>query len=360
MNKLLLIIICLNFIGCKAQKNNKQIAQNKIIPNILNKYKDSLQSKRFGIGALVRHNDRNETYALGIAGDSLEMTNDKIFNIGSLTKTFTAVLVMQEIEKGQLSLSDSLHIFFPKELVSNENVNLDITIEQLLRHRSGLGEVNSAENANSSIFNPYNEFSRGNIYDKIPKPLNLPGERYSYKNTNYILLGYILELANNKEYRDILEERIFKPAGMKNSYSYYSPLLENSAHPMDDGEDYAGYTFYNHYKNLSFSAGGIASTLNDLQLFFENLYEKETFIKKETFKTMVNTETSYGLGIEVMTKGKNKDKFYGHGGDNFSFKLRNYYNPINRDLIIVFSNQQKDPFTLEIAEQLINTIMKKN
>jgi CubicO group peptidase (beta-lactamase class C family) len=327
---------------------------------VLNKYQDSLEIKRFGIGALVKRNDKIETYALGIAGDSIALTTDKVFNIGSLTKTFTAVLIMQEIEKGNLSLNDSLHNFFPSELIVNENVNLNITIEQLLRHRSGLGEVNSAENINSSIFNPYNDYSRGNIYSKIPKSINLPDERYDYKNTNYILLGYILELANNKEYRDILQERIFEPAGMKNSYSYYSPLLENSAHPMDNGEDYAGYTFYNHYKNLSFSAGGIASNLNDLQLFFENLYEKETFIKKETFELMTNTETSYGLGIEILKKGKNKDIYYGHGGDNYSFKIRNYYNPKNGDLIIVFSNQQKDPFTQKIADELVDILAKKN
>lgn len=359
MKNILLIIICLTTIGCKAQNNNFQIS-NESIPVLLKKYEDSLKIKRFGIGVLVRHKNKTETYALGIAGDSIKMTTDKVFNIGSLTKTFTAVLIMQEIEKGQLTLNDSLHIFFPKEVINNENIKLNITIEQLLRHRSGLGEVLTAENLNSSVFNPYNEYSRGNIYCKIPKPLNLPNEKYKYTNTNYILLGYILELINNKSYVDILNERIFKPAGMINSYGYYSPLIDNSAHPMDDGEDYIGYTFYNYYKNLAFSAGGIASNLIDLQLFFENLYEKETFVSKNTFRKIVDTETSYGLGIEVFIKGKNKDVFYGHGGDNFSFKIRNYYNSKNKDLIIVFSNQQKDPFTQEIANELINILAEKN
>lgn len=359
MKNILLIIICLTTIGCKAQNNNFQIS-NESIPVLLKKYEDSLKIKRFGIGVLVRHKNKTETYALGIAGDSIKMTTDKVFNIGSLTKTFTAVLIMQEIEKGQLTLNDSLHIFFPKELINNENINLNITIEQLLRHRSGLGEVVKAKNINKSLFNPYNEYSRDNLYSKIPKSIGLPDEKYNYINTNYILLGYILEAVNNKEYGDILRERIFEPAGMKNSYSYYSPLIKNSAHPMDDGEDYAEYTFYNYYKNLSFSAGGIASNLFDLQLFFENLYEKDTLIKKETFEQMIDTKTTYGLGIEVLKKGKNKDIFYGHGGDNYSFKIRNYYNSKNKDLIIVFSNQYKDPFTQEITNELINILAEKN
>jgi len=354
--KYLLIAICILTVGCKSQKITPQSETKPIIPSIINKYQDSLKLKRFGIGALVRHNNVTETHAIGIAGDSIEMTPDKVFNIGSLTKTLTAVLILQEVEKGTITLSDSLIDYFPPELIENKKIDLNITIEQLLRHKSGLGEVVIDDHVNLSKINPYYEYNHINLFKKIPEALDEPGERYRYSNSGYILLGYILEVVNNKAYEDIVEERIFKPAQMNNSYGYYSPTIKNSAHPMFDGYDYKEGTFYHMYKHYSFSAGGIASTLDDLKLFFINLYEKETFIKKETFNKMINSDitSGYGLGIQIFHKLKGeKTLIFGHGGDNFSFKLRNYYNPETKDLVIVFSNQYKDSFTNKIAVELL-------
>ena len=84
------------------------------------------------------------------------------------------------------------------------------------------------------------------------------------------------------------------------------------------------------------SAGSIASNLNDLELFFTHLYEKNTFIKRETFNKMIDYESEYGLGIELTRVGKNKVLFLGHDGDTFSFGIQNYYNTLTKDLIIVF------------------------
>ena len=354
-----LVLICILLIVFKTQKKDVKPHQNLIIQEILDEYSDSLKIKRFGIGCLVKHNGKTESYAIGIAGDSIKMTPNKVFTIGSLTKTFTSVLIMQEVEKGTISLTDSLYLFFPKELVKNDNIDLNITIEQLLRHRSGLGEVIVDTIANRCIANPYDEYNHSFLFTKIPKPLNKPNEKFKYTNTNYILLGYILENINNKSYEDILYERIFKPTKMNNSHGYYSPAIENSAHPMFEGEDFKDYMFYKYYKNYGFSAGSIASTLNDLKLFFENLYEQETLLKKETFNKMIDSETSYGLGIQIFHKGENNTIYLGHAGDDFSFKLRNYYNPENGDLIIVFSNHYDDPFTYKIAKRIIDTLEAK-
>ncbi|PQJ22256.1 hypothetical protein BST94_01370 [Nonlabens xylanidelens] len=347
-------------ISCESIKTNYEPEQKLIVSSVVNQYQDSLKLKRFGIGALVKHKNLTETYAIGIAGDSIDMTTDKIFNIGSLTKTFTAVLIMQEMEKGTLKISDSLNKYFPKELTDNKNIDRDITIKQLLNHTSGLGEVVIDTISNVSLSNPYYDYNHTFLFNKIPEPKNKPGGKYKYTNSNYILLGYILEVLNNKTYEDILEERIFKPAKMDNSYGYYTSSRNNSAHPMFNGEDYGYDSFYYYYRDYVFSAGGIASTLSDLESFFINLYEKETFIKKDTFNQMIDTNTSYGLGMQIFHKGKNKDLFIGHGGDNFSFKLRNYYNPKNGDLVIVFSNQYKDPFTQKIANKLVKTITEMN
>lgn len=351
----ILIVTALVLAGCSSSK--KSILGKNILTEIMDVYKDSVNNKKFGIGALVQQNGKTSTYAIGWAGDSILMTPYKIFNIASLTKTFTAVLIMQEVEKGNIKRSDTIGTYFPVH--ENNNVNPAITIEQLLRHESGLGEVIVDTIVNDAVGNPYNEYNYNNLFYKIPAPLSQTGKKYSYCNTNYILLGYILELSNDKPYQDLLQERIFNPANMNHSYAYYSKSLGNTAHPMFRGADYNDEVFFHFYKNYAFSAGGISSTLHDLQLFFNHLYIKETFLKRETLNMMMKTEGEYGLGIEKYNLKVNENEYvtiYGHSGDSFSYKLRNFYNPLNNNLIIVFSNHYRDPYTGKIVYQILKAI----
>lgn len=358
MNKYLCAVILILILSCKSKKINSTTSQDLIIPTVLDKYQDSLKEKRFGIAALVKHNNMTETYAIGIAGDSTLMTPDKVFNIGSMSKLFTAVLIMQEVERNNISLSDSLFHFFPPSLVKNENVDLNINIEQLLRHESGLGEVLIDTLANESLLNPYFEYNNNNLFDKIPQPIFEPGKKYHYTNTNFILLGYILEATTNKSYHTLLKERIFNPSNMVQSYPYYSPAITNAAHPMFDGVDYTDQINYKYYQYYCYAAGGIASTLIDLQKFFVHLFEKKTFLKQEYVDLMVDTNSEYGLGIQITKSTKHDYKYYGHAGDNFSFALQDFYDPNNGDMVIVFSNQFVDPYTFQVANDLIKVLLK--
>lgn len=358
MRKYFTITIIISILmGCSSSKSDQQNLE--ILSGIMNKYTDSVSIKKYGIGALLQKDGITSTYAIGWAGDNIPMTPDKIFNIGSLTKTFTAVLVMQEVENNTLKLSDTLGQFFSP--YRNTNVNPSITIEQLLRHESGLGELVVDQLINIAVTNPYSSYNYTFLYDKIPVSLKKPGESYSYCNTNYILLGYILEKLNDRPYDDLLQERIFNPAGMKNSYAYYSKKLPNTAHPVFDGEDLNEKVSFHYYKNYAFAAGGISSTLHDLQLFFNHLYIKETFLNKATFERMVDTKSSYGLGVEVNRWKNSKGEpvvTYGHAGDNFSYKLRNFYYPETDCLIIVFSNQygSGDPYTKKILKDIFKIV----
>lgn len=353
--RLYLLLISSLFLlsNCATPKNT---SSKNVLPEILNVYKDSVNAKKFGIAALIKENDKTDTHAIGWAGDSIVMTPDKIFNIGSLTKTFTAVLVMQEIERNNIALTDTIANFFP--LYENKNVDPSITIEQLLRHESGLAEVLINKKVDRAVSYPFDDYNYSFLYNKIPEPVSQPGVAYKYCNTNYILLGYILELINDKPYQDLLKERIFDAVNMQNSYAYFSKSFDNIAHPMFNGEDYIDYVFHHYYKNYAFSSGGISSTLYDLEKFFDHLYNKETFLKRETFSMMIDTEGEYGLGIEKYNLNLDGTSIiaYGHSGDNFSYKVRNFYIPEKERLIIIFSNQYKDPYTNKIAGQILRKL----
>lgn len=318
--------------------------------SIIQKYNDSISAKNYGLVGLYKKNDKVEKTAIGFAFTGEKMTIDKVFNIGSLSKTFTAVLTLQEVEKGTIKLSDSLKDYFPPELCRNNNVNLNITIEQLLRHKSGLGEVVTDSLVNDAFSNPYFEYNYAFLFNKIPKPISTPNTEYKYCNTNYLLLGYILEVINDKPYSEILKERIFIPCNMINSYSYYSKNIKNVAHPILNNEDLSERGFFKYYQSYAFSAGGISSNLDDLNKFFTKLYNYK-LISKKIFDKMIHFGgDKYGLGIEKYII-KN-EIYYGHSGDNISFKVRNYYNPRTKELYILMANQYKDLYTMKIASEI--------
>lgn len=330
--------------------SNIYFGQN-ILEKTMNKYSDSLKSKNYGMVGFYKTNNKIQRFAVGYSAPSEKMTEDKVFNIGSLTKTFTAVLILQEEEKGNLKLRDSLKTFFPQEFCQNKNVDLNITIEQLLRHRSGLGELIIDSLGNNAFGNPYFEYNYAFLFNKIPKPVSKPDTEYKYCNTNYILLGYILEILNDKPYSEILKERIFEPCSMKNSYAYYSKTIKNIAHPIYNNEDLSDIGFFQFYKNFSFSAGGISSNSDDLYKFFTALYEYK-LISKKSFSKMSNFgKEKYGLGLEKYTI--NNKTYFGHPGDNISFATRNYYNPQTKDLLILMSNQYKDRYIGKVVKDIL-------
>lgn len=342
-------ILIFNFCFSQKPKENN-------LENIMRKFSDSITAKKYGMVGLHKINGKTEKYAIGLACENEKMTTDKIFNIGSLTKMFTSVLVLQEIERGNLKLTDTIGAFFPKEYCQNDNVDLGISIENLLYHRSGLGEVVEVSLVNQAFQNPFFEYNNTFLFNKIPKPHFNKGLKYEYCNTNYILLGYILELINDKPYSDLLKERIFKPCKMENSYGYFSKSLDNIAHPIFKGQDVTPYMFYQFFKNYVFSAGGISSTIDDLNSFFTMLYTTDSLISRKSFKKMTSFKDDYGLGIERIELKKNGKKtvYFGHGGDNMSFKVRNYYNPKTQEMIILMANQWLDPYIYKVRKQLLN------
>ena len=202
-------------LNCYCQSKNKN-EKNKF-QEIMNIYSDSLKSKKYGIVNLTKTKTKIFTSQIGWSSLTEKMTSDKVFNIGSLTKMFTSILVLQEIEKGNLKLNDTIGKYFLK----NKNVDSKITIEQLLRHKSGLGEIVVDTILSKSFEDVDYIYNHNYLYNYIPVKQFEKGQRFVYTNTNFQLLGYILEKINDKPYSKIVEERIFEPCKMKNSYTYF-------------------------------------------------------------------------------------------------------------------------------------------
>ncbi len=240
--------------------------------------------------------------AFGMANLELDvpMTPDMVFRIGSVTKQFTAVAILQLLEQGKLSLDDEITRFIPDYPTQGHK----ITIHHLLNHTSGIKSYTSMS-----------EFSMVLRKDQAPsqiidifkdQPMDFaPGEQFLYNNSGYILLGYIIEKISGQTYQEYVEEYLFKPAGMIHSlYANDKGVLKNRAYgyqPSPSG--YANSEFLS--MSLPYAAGSLMSTVDDLFKWNQAL-QSGKLLKKETLelaftpgKLNDGTQMTYGYGWEM-------------------------------------------------------------
>lgn len=211
------------------------------------------------------------------------------FNIGSISKDYTAVLVLQMIEEGKLSYETKLSAF---DLGLNPDASANISIEHLLTHRAGFRDIFVPEYMEAPL-----------SFDSLEKKVDLlksepllfePGSDYRYSNYGYILLGVILEKLTGDSFSELLKKRIFVPIDARNS-----SLVREENHPCQSDP----YT-YSIDKGLVSSAlrevagpdGGIESTVDDVFKFFDALFFTDKLLKREgkAFKKFFGTRQSHG------------------------------------------------------------------
>jgi len=288
-------------------------SQTNTLDKFSEKYDYLIEDQNTGIAILIKKENQIHTSTLG----NSSLTENSVFNIASATKTFTAILVLQELEKGNLKLTDSIGKF----LNPIKNVPQSLTIENLLVHESGLDEVAGGNieaifyAKNDSIYNSH-LLGQVETYDKE----NFG--KFDYCNTNYFLLGRILETITDRSYFDLLNERIIQPLGLKNTFPYVSKSIPNLATPYHNDKDVTSYLDYRFFTNIVNAAGSIASTLLDMEVFYTSLFETEILLKKETVEMMVQSgNETYGYGIFKSTY--DNQNYYGHGGNNIGYAFRN-------------------------------------
>jgi D-alanyl-D-alanine carboxypeptidase len=266
------------------------------------------------------------------------------FRIGSTTKTFTATVILQLVDKGKFRLDDTIDRF---DFGINIPESNKITIRQLLNHTSGLCEFDE----NEEFFNRYinNLAKKWTSKELLEIALSYPrygapGEKHHYSNTNFLLLGLIIEqCARNRLDRE-MEKRLFRPLKLKNTY-------------LPEGTGIKGLYVHGYMKTKSgkfldttaqdlswkWAQGGIISTLGDLRIWTRALGEGELMspaMHKELVKWVYPEMkenplgTKYGLGTEVMG-----GDWMGHTGGEPGYINFSYYNPVKRATIILSFNK---------------------
>jgi len=294
-------------------------AENKTLDELLT----TLETDKIAMGTVSIFKDDKEIYNNSFGYKNLEKkerANDETrYWIGSISKVYTATLILQLIEEGKLSYDTRLAAYFPD--IPNAK---DITIKNLLQHQSGIYNITRSPNFEVWIAEP-----RGRK-EMIAKIMNFPsefrpGEKTSYSNTNFVLLSYILEDVESKSFEEILTTRILKKLDLKRtSFADILNLENNEA--MDYFPLNNSWSPIVYQTNLTgpMGAGGIISTAKEVNIFFQALFNGD-ILNQKSLKEMTTAVNELGMGLGI-TKF-NGMLTYGHNGAMDGFKSIAAYAP---------------------------------
>ncbi|TRX61880.1 beta-lactamase family protein [Fulvivirga sp. M361] len=277
------------------------------------------------------------------------------FRIGSLTKQFTSMLIMQLVEQEKISLEGQIRNYLPE-------LNLDskATIEQILHHTSGIQDYTEVEigcNIDKQMSDTPKEFAK--CFQKLQSDFE-PGKEWSYSNTNYFLLGILIEKISKTTFEKALKENILDPLQMNNT-GYLNKNSENFAQ---------GYTKIDNQLletdiadiAIAYSAGGMYSSIVDLYKWHKALLTDQLLKKENLDKIFAQNKTVdpsfYGFGWFVDHHWQFKDyrTFHEGGIDGFSACIDRYLD--NGICIIVLSNFEFTESRVDLTDPIAKILFE--
>ncbi|MEP4889700.1 MAG: serine hydrolase domain-containing protein [Aliiglaciecola sp.] len=271
---------------------------------------------------------------------------DDIFQIGSVTKTFTAAAILKLSEKNRLSLQDTLGKFIPD--INPEYK--DLTLDSVLSHTSGLPDYLG----DPSVSRVYNKYARlDEVIDNISKQpvISEPGQKYSYSNLGYILLGKVIEVSSGTSYEKFMLNTFFKPLKMDNTFVITKGTsLDNVKGYTSSRNEPQTYLSPDEFterpwkvdRSWIYSAGAIASNLEDMNRW-NNALKSGEVVSKSSYQLMStraklenNDSVHYGYGLDIYPISGLES--YSHQGMVPGFFAWNVYFPSEDLTAIAFTN----------------------
>lgn len=334
------------------------LAQTNFDKTKLDNYFNALEqnNKFMGSVAVSKNGEVIYTKSVGFTDveNNVKSTDNSKYRIGSISKTFTAVLILKAVEEKKINLSQTINKWFPTLKNAKK-----ITIEHLLRHRSGIHNFTNDNDYLTWNTQPKTEEKMVEIIAKGGSDFN-PDSKAEYSNSNFVLLTYILEKTYGNSYSDLLQEYITKPIGLSNTYVF------GKINP--DNNESKSYRFAGTWKvepetdfSVPLGAGAIISTPTDLTKFSDALFGGK-LLTSESLEIMKTIKDGYGIGLFQIPFYRSVG--YGHTGgidgfssvyshfpnDNISYALvSNGTNMSNNDIsIAVLSAVYDKPYEIPV------------
>jgi D-alanyl-D-alanine carboxypeptidase len=322
------------------EDNSFQHIKNDTYQSVIDSY-----IKKGIIGTSIYVKDNNGIW-IGAGGKADILSNIDVdkgnqFMIASITKVFTATVLFSLVDNGILSIDDNISEWIPSSIANNiENAN-EATIADLLSHKSGIADYYTTKFEMARYNTEHNYWVQEDILKYVyGKEASFPvGQKYSYSNTNFLLLGMIIENATNMTLKDAYDEHIFLPLELENAY-------------YDTGRDAASTSlisgYYNLYGNgfilsdflykdeLSTGDGGIIINPQDLGRFFDELMQGNLLSQASLMKMQdwfdIEGNGKNGFGLEYFENEHGIS--YGHTGGADGFTSVAHYYP-NEDITVI-------------------------
>ena len=294
----------------------------------------------FNGSALVAENGKviyKKGFGLANMEWNIPNTPETRFRLGSITKQFTAALVLQLVEQGKIKLDGKISDYLP---AYRKDVGEKVTIHQLLNHTSGIPSYTSQPGFFQNVSrNPYtvDEF----VKTFASKDLEFePGSKFSYNNSGYFLLGAIIEKVTGQTYEQALKEKIFTPLGMNNTgYDHWDTIIEKRASGYT--KTASGYVNANYLDmSIPYAAGSMYSTVEDLFIWDQALYTDR--VVSATTKALMYkpnlSDYAYGWIVRQAKFGSENIPQITHGGGINGFNTTIVRFPTQKHLIVLLDN----------------------
>jgi CubicO group peptidase (beta-lactamase class C family) len=352
---IILLVIIFNPLNTVFAQNIK----TKIDKLILTEFKD--KNGPGGVFMVAKNGKPIYQKAFGKANLELDvnLTNEYVFQLGSITKQFTAIAILMLEEQYKLNIKDTISKYIPDYPSGNK-----LTIHHLLTHTSGIKDFTKMKSLGDIAQKEMTPKMMVDFFKNEPVDF-APGEKFEYNNSGYILLGYIIELVSGESYEDFIEKHIFQKVGMnQSSYATDRQIINKRAYGYQKKENrYVNKTIINF--SVPFSSGSLMSTINDM-LKWQNALNKNLLLNSEhtkkafsKYKLNNGEEFTYGYGWHI--KEINGTLTREHGGSIFGFKAMGIYIPSEDIYIIGLSNcdcNSPTQITQDIAKLALETLRK--
>jgi len=328
-NKKVILSVIIAFIG-KASFS-QSLADFDSIVNVLN-----LENSP-GYSILVSKGDSiiyQNSLGLADIETKSEITQRTKFRIASNTKQFTAICILQLVEKRKLELSTQVNQFLPF-------VSKKITIEHLLTHTSGLPSYDDKDLTDAFYQKDFNSYELVHLIEN-DEILSKPDKEYYYNNTGYHILGYIIEQITGLTYQTYLQENIFNPLGLTETHYESSKSNISTLAKGYEQEDSIFHSSIYYSMDQPYSAGSIVSTPSDLvkwnTAIFSHRFISDSLLKlaHQPYHLKDGRNTHYGYGWAIgELQGSTK---ISHSGYLEGFNSTLFYLPNSEISVVVISN----------------------
>jgi D-alanyl-D-alanine carboxypeptidase len=265
---------------------------------------------------------------------------DTVFRIGSITKQFSAAVVLQLAAEGKLSLDDPVSKYFP----GYPQPGASATVRQLLNHTSGIQSYTDIPGwmVEANFSRPHSNDEMMAVFRDLPSP-SAPGEKWAYNNSGYFLLGIIVEKVTGKPWHQLVHERVVRPLGLSSfRYGVEEASVPAMARPYAAAGDGQVAPAPKIHMSVPGAAGALIGTVGDLARWNHALHHGR-ILDAPSYKAMTSgtqlgdgTQSPYGYGLQVSELRGHRT--IGHGGGIPGFVTSSLYLPEKDVFVAVFTN----------------------